>query len=344
MTDSPSQIGKVTAPAPVAKAKISHDVAPARPLWQVLLIRPEVMTFVLLLGAFAVASQLSPFFADTTFILESATFYVEYAIIALVLTLIIISGEIDLSPAAMMAFSACVFASLFNAGLPIGLAAVASVITGALMGAFNGMLVLRFQLPSIIVTIGTLTLYRGLAQVLAGDRSISGFPTWFIGIDWKYWFGVPIPVVMFLAVTVVLGIFLAFTVTGRQIYQIGTSAEAARHAGIRVMRIKMGLFILLGVASSFAGMLTASRLASVRYDMATGGELQMVLMVMLGGTYIFGGRGSIVGTFLAAWLLIVIATGMNVANIQITSQLIVMGFLLIFSIIATNAIYARTQR
>jgi rhamnose transport system permease protein len=322
----------------------SHEAAAARPLWQVVLIRPEVMTLVLLFAAFAAATRLSPFFADTTFILESATFYVEYALIALVLTLIIISGEIDLSPAAMMAFSACVFAALFKAGVPIGVAMGVSVVTGALMGAFNGVLVLWFQLPSIIVTIGTLTLYRGLAQVLAGDRSISGFPSWFIGIDWKYWFGVPIPVVIFVAAALVLGVFLALTVTGRQIYQIGTSPEAARHAGIRVRRIKMGLFVMLGVTSSVAGMLTASRLASVRYDMATGGELQMVLMVMLGGTYIFGGRGSIAGTFLAAWLLIVIATGMNVANIPITSQLIVMGLLLIVSIVATNAIYARTQR
>lgn len=322
----------------------SHEAAAARPLWQVVLIRPEVMTLVLLFVAFGVATRLSPFFADTTFILESATFYVEYALIALVLTLIIVSGEIDLSPAAMMAFSACVFAALFKAGVPIGVAMGASVVTGALMGAFNGMLVLWFQLPSIIVTIGTLTLYRGLAQVLAGDRSISGFPSWFIGIDWKYWFGIPIPVVIFVVAAIVLGVFLGLTVTGRQIYQIGTSPEAARHAGIRVRRIKMGLFVLLGVTSSVAGMLTASRLASVRYDMATGGELQMVLMVMLGGTYIFGGRGSIAGTFLAAWLLIVIATGMNVANIPITSQLIVMGLLLIVSIVATNAIYARTQR
>ena len=100
----------------------------------------------------------------------------------------------------------------------------------------------------------------------------------------------------------------------------------------------------MGFTSAFAGLLTASRLASVRYDMATGGELQMVLMVMLGGTYIFGGRGTVLGTVLAAWLLVIIATGMTVANIAITSQLIVMGCLLIVSIIATNAIYARSQR
>ena len=314
--------------------------APARPLWQTVLIRPEAMTLALLILAVIGASRLSPFFADLSFILESATFYVEYALVALVLTLVIVSGEIDLSPAAMMALSGCVFGALFQAGLPIG----AAVVAGAAMGALNGVLVLAFGLPSIIVTIGTLTLYRGLAQVLAGDRSIGGFPGWFVGIDWRLAAGVPVPVLIFLAAAAALGAFLGLSMTGRQIRQIGISPEAARHAGIRVRRIKMGLFVLLGVTSAVAGLMTTSCLASVRYDMATGGELQMVLMVMLGGTYIFGGRGSILGTFLAAWLLVVIATGMNVANVAITSQLIVMGLLLIVSIIATNVIYARTQR
>ena len=325
-------------------AQAGPGSAPARPLWQAVLIRPEAMTLALLVLAVIGASQLSPFFADLSFILESATFYVEYALVALVLTLVIISGEIDLSPAAMMALSGCVFGALFQAGLPIGLGIVAALAAGAAMGAINGVLVLAFQLPSIIVTIGTLTLYRGLAQVLAGDRSIGGFPGWFVGIDWRLVAGVPVPVLVFLAAALALGAFLGLSVTGRHIHQIGTSPLAACHVGIRVRRIKMGLFVLLGATSAVAGLLTTSRLASVRYDMATGGELQMVLMVMLGGTYIFGGRGSILGTFLAAWLLVVIATGMNVANVAITSQLIVMGLLLIVSIIATNAIYARTQR
>lgn len=318
--------------------------APARPRWQAWVVRPETGTLILLIGAVVVASNLSPFFSDLRFILESSTYYIEFAIVALVLTLVIISGEIDLSPAAMMALSACVFAWCFQAGLPIGLAMPAAVLAGLAMGAFNGLLVVVLQLPSIIATIGTLTLYRGLAQVLAGDRSIGDFPAWFIGIDYRAIGIVPVPVILFAVVAVLLALLLGATVVGRQIYQIGTSELAARHAGIRVRRIKMGLFLAMGVTSALAGLLTASRLASVRYDMAAGGELQMVLMAMLGGTYIFGGRGTIQGTFLAAWLLVIIATGMTVANFAITSQLIVMGLLLIVSIIATNAIYARTQR
>lgn len=322
----------------------SRGSADARPLWQVLLIRPEIMTFLLLVIGIIVASRLSPFFADLDFILSSATFYTEFALVALVMTIVIISGEIDLSPAAAMALCACVFGWSLRAGVPMVVALPGTLVVGGLLGALNGFLVLWFRLPSIILTIGTMILYRGLAQVIAGDRSIASFPSWFVGIDWESWFGIPVPVVIFCIAAVVLGLFLGITVTGRQIYQIGTSAEAARHAGIPVRLIKMGLFILLGVTSAGAGLMAASRLGSVRYDLATGGELQMILIAMLGGTYIFGGRGSIAGTFLASWLLIVIATGMTVANIPVTSQLIVMGSLLIVSIIATNFIYARTQR
>ncbi|MCX5516405.1 branched-chain amino acid ABC transporter permease [Kaistia algarum] len=321
-----------------------REAAIAKPRWKIWLIRPETVTFLLLIVSAIVASHLSPFFADAGFILESSTYYVEFAIVALVLTLVIISGEIDLSPAAMMALTACLFGTAYKAGAPVPVAMAVSLLSGLALGAFNGFFVTVLRLPSIIVTIGTLILYRGLAQVLAGDKSIGSFPAWFVGIDYRMVGIFPVPVLIFIAVSILLGLFLSITIYGRQIYQIGTSETAAIHAGIRVRRIKMGLFLASGLTSSIAGLMTTSRLGSVRYDLATGGELTMVLIVMLGGTYIFGGRGSILGTFLAAWLLVIIATGMTVANIAINAQLTVMGLLLIVSIIATNWIYARSQR
>jgi rhamnose transport system permease protein len=320
-----------------------QDAAPARPRWQVLLVRPETMTFVLLvLGVFA-GGLLSPFFLDINYILKSFTLYAEFAIVALVLTMVIIGGEIDLSPAANMALSACVFAWLQQAGLPVPLAIVAGLASGLVMGAINGIMVIGLQLPSIIVTIGTLTLYRGLAQIIAGDKSIR-VPEWFIGVDRIMVAGIPLPVVIFIVLAVVLGVVLGGTIFGRQIYQIGTNEVAARHAGIRSARIKLLLFLLSGLVASIAGIMTASRLGSVRYDLGLGGELQMVLMAMLGGTYIFGGRGTILGTFLAAWLLVIVSTGMIVANVLPAVQLVVLGLLLVVSIIATNFIYSRTQR
>jgi rhamnose transport system permease protein len=322
----------------------TQDAAPPRPRWQVLFIRPETMTFILLVVGVFAGGALSPFFLDINYILRSFTIYAEFSIVALVLTMVIISGEIDLSPAANMALSACIFAWAQASGIPIPIAVAIGLFSGLVMGAINGFMVIALQLPSIIVTIGTLTLYRGLAQVLAGDKSIRIVEDWFIGVDKIMLAGIPLPVVIFIVLALVLGFVLGNTIFGRQIYQVGTNDVAARHAGIRSAQIKLILFLLIGVVAAAAGIMTASRLGSVRYDLGLGGELQMVLMAMLGGTYIFGGRGTILGTFLAAWLLVIVSTGMIVANVLPAVQLVVLGLLLIVSIIATNFIYSRTQR
>jgi rhamnose transport system permease protein len=333
MTDQTSATPVVTA----------LDAATPRPRWQVILIRPETMTLILLVLAFVVSSLLSPYFLDINYILQSFTLTAEFSIVALVMTMIIIAGEIDLSPAANMALTSCLFAWNFQATGSMPLALVVGIGAGVLMGVFNGLLVIGLQLPSIIVTIGTLTLYRGIAQIIAGDESIR-LPEYFIGFNTWLIAGIPAPDLLFVVLSIGLGLVLGTTIYGRQIYQTGTNEIAAQHAGIRTRRLKMGLFITMGFVSAIAGIITASRLGSVRYDLGLGGELQMVLMAMLGGTYIFGGRGSILGTFLAAWLLSVISTGMTTANLLPATQLCVLGVLLIISIIATNFIYSRTQR
>jgi rhamnose transport system permease protein len=320
-----------------------REAAAARPAWQVMLVRPEAMTFLLLIIGVIVGSQLSQYFLDINYILKSFTLSAEFAIVALVLTMLIIAGEIDLSAAANMSLSACLFAHAQQAGAAMPIAVAIGIGAGLIMGALNALMVIGLELPSIIVTIGTLTLYRGLAQVIAGDKSIR-VPEWFTGIDNVLVFGVPVPVLVFVVLSIVLGLVLGATIFGRQIYLIGTNEVAARYAGVRSKRIKMILFLAIGLTSAVAGLMTASRLGSVRYDLGLGGELQMVLMAMLGGTYIFGGRGTILGTFLAAWLLVIATTGMIVADWLPAYQLCVLGVLLIVSIIATNLIYSRTER
>jgi rhamnose transport system permease protein len=242
-----------------------------------------------------------------------------------------------------MALSASLFAWAQASGVPMPLAIVVGLLAGLAMGALNAFMVIALQLPSIIVTIGTLILFRGLAQVVAGDQSIR-VPDWYIGINEVMVLGIPVPVVVFALTALALALVMGLSIFGRQIYLIGTNEVAARHAGIRTARIKTILFLLMGFVSAIAGLMTASRLGSVRYDLALGGELQMVLIAMLGGTYIFGGRGTILGSFLAAWLLVIVSTGMIVANWLPAWQLCVLGALLIVSIIATNLIYSRTQR
>ena len=321
----------------------SREAAAARPIWKSLLIRPETMTLLLLILGIFLGSQLSEFFLDINYILKSFTLSAEFAIVALVLTMVIIAGEIDLSPASNMALSACLFAYAQQAGVPMPVAIAIGLAAGLIMGLFNALLIIGLQLPSIIVTIGTLTLYRGLAQIIAGDRSIR-VPEWFIGINNFFIGGIPVPVIIFVVLSIILGLLLSTTIFGRQIYLIGTNEVAARHAGVRSTRVRVILFAMMGLVSAFAGLMTASRLGSVRYDLGLGGELQMVLMAMLGGTYIFGGRGTILGTFLASWLLVIVTTGMIVANWLPAYQLCVLGVLLIVSIIATNLIYSRTER
>jgi rhamnose transport system permease protein len=308
------------------------------------LLRPEWVTLLLLMVAFWVGSSLSPYFTDLRFILESASPYIEFGLVALVLTLIVITGEIDLSVASTMALCAVVFATSYHNGLGMPLSITIALLLGLILGFFNGILITRLKVPSIILTIGTLTLYRGVAQVLLGDRSLGHFPNWFVGIDWRTVGMVPVPVIIFFCAALVLAIVLSSTVFGRQLYAIGTNELAARYSGIKVSAIKLGLFCLSGFTAAIAGLMTTSRLGVARYDMARGGELEMVLIVMLGGTYIFGGRGNILGTVIALWLLVVLRTGMNVANIKIESQLTVLGSLLIFAIIVTDIIYRRVQR
>ena len=320
-----------------------RNASPVRPVWQKALVRPETMTFILLIAALIGGSLLSPFFLDLSYILKSFVLSSEFAIVALFLTMVIIAGEIDLSAAANMALSACLFGWVQDAGLSLPLSIAVGLGAGVAMGALNAVLILGLQLPSIIVTIGTLTLYRGLAQVIAGDKSIRIDPA-FVGLDDIFVAGLPAPVAIFVVVSVILALVLGSTLFGRQIYLIGTNETAARHVGVRATRIKAILFLLVGGASAVAGLMTASRLGSVRYDLGLGGELQMILMAMMGGTYIFGGRGTILGTFLAAWLLVLVMTGMIVANWLPAWQLCALGILLVVSIIATNLIYSRAQR
>ena len=214
------------APPPV------QDAAPTRPVWQALLVRPETATLALLIAAAVAASRLSPFFADATFILESSTYYIEFGTVALVLTMVIVSGEIDLSVAAIMALSSCLFAIAFRAGLPVPLAMLVGLAAGAAMGAFNAALVVSLKLPSIIVTIGTMTLYRGLAQVMVGDKSIGSFPAWFVGIDFRSLLGLPAPVIIVGVSALLLAVVMGATILGRWIYLTGTNEIAARHAGV----------------------------------------------------------------------------------------------------------------
>jgi rhamnose transport system permease protein len=285
--------------------------------------------------------------------LQSSTFFYiglnvgEVAIMALPLTLLVISGEIDLSIASMLGLAGVVMGELFMHGWNIYLAMAAALALGAVGGAFNGFLVTRLGLPSLAVTIGTLTLYRGIAQVILPTDTIGGFPSGLANIGVVPIPGTQVPwsILFFAVLAVVIGVVLHATPLGRSIFAIGSGQEAAFFAGIRVKRIKFWLFVLSGVLSAFAGILWTLRFASARYDSGTGQELYVVTIVLLGGVSIFGGRGTIVGVVLAVAVLGCLQTALTLALVSAQDQNIVVGGLLLASVIVPNGpeLYRRAR-
>jgi rhamnose transport system permease protein len=304
------------------------------------LIRPEIATCILLVIALVVGLRLSPFFADFRFIMDSTSYYIEYGLVALVMTFLIIGGQMDLSVGSQMAMSACISAALFHRGMPFAATLITSVIIGVLCGIFNSVIVTVFKITPMIATIGTMSVYRGIAQALLGDGSLANFPVWFRNINYKYAGATAFPLllIVFLVLGLVMAGILFYSLYGSRIFHIGNNEMAARFSGIAVHKIKVSLFVLSGIFSSIAGLLMMSRLTVARYDMARGGELDVITMVLLGGTSIEGGRGTVIGTIIAFFLVVFLRTGMAVANIKAEIQLIAMGALLIASILLTNTI------
>lgn len=312
-----------------------------------ILAQPELVTVALLVLAFIIGAVISPFFLDVRFLLNYTSLFIEVGIMAIGMTFVIISGNIDLSVASALALVSCVAGVLyFDLSVPMGLTILIALGVGAVLGWFNGILVARVKLPSLAVTLATLALYRGAAQVLVGDDSRPrlawsrdiAFPEWFVGIHRRYIPGTPIPVplMIFLVLAIILGVVLHKTVFGRWIYATGTNEEAAYYSGVPTERIKILIFTISGLLSGLAGLIMVSRLGVARYDHARGWELDVITAVVLGGTDIFGGRGSMFGTVVAYFLLVFLRTGMGVANIKAESQLAVIGTMLVIAIIISN--------
>jgi rhamnose transport system permease protein len=307
---------------------------------------PELVVTVLLVLAFIVSSMLSPYFLDQQYLYKEALLYMEIGILALGATLIIISGNLDLSIAGNLAMVAGVTAFLHaKVGIPMEISLFLGLLLGAVGGAVNGFFVAFIGLPSLAVTLATMALYRGVAQILLGDYSIQAFPGWFLGIDRNLFPGttIPMPIIIFLGLAVVLGLILHKTIWGRWIYAIGTNQKAAHFSAVPIKWLKMGIFTLSGLLAGIAGLMLDSRLLVARYDHARGWELDAITAVVLGGTSIAGGRGTIYGTVVALFLIGVLRSGMSVANVKVESQLAVIGALLVGAVIISNILIPRAK-
>jgi rhamnose transport system permease protein len=264
----------------------------------------------------------------------------EIAIMTLPMTLIIVTGEIDLSVASTLGMSSALLGYLYSHGWSMPLAIAAVLVVGGAAGALNGFLVTKVGLPSLAVTIGTLTLYRGIAIVILGPLTISTFPARYtdIGVTAFPHTGgyLSYSVAFFLVLAVLFGIVLHVTPFGRSLFVMGANEEAARYAGIRVKRTKFRLFVLSGVVCAFAGILYTFRLSTAVQDNGIGLELTVVTAVLLGGVSIFGGKGSIVGVVLALAVFAGLQSALFLTNFEQRAMGVVTGSLLLLSVLIPN--------
>ncbi|MCV3273358.1 ABC transporter permease [Roseobacter sinensis] len=300
----------------------------------------ESLLMLVAIGIFVANSFASPYFLNA-WNLSDATFnFTEKAMIAFAMALLIISGEIDLSVAAIIALASTAMGAAAQAGVGTEGLVLIGLSVGLLCGAFNGILVTGLGLPSIVVTIGTMSLFRGISFIILGDQAYRGYPPDFAFFGQGYvWWVISFEFVLFAIIAAIYAVLLHMTNFGRAVYAIGNNATGALFSGIRVGRVKFILFLLTGLMSGVAAICLTSRLGSTRPSIAFGWELEIVTMVVLGGVNILGGSGSILGVVIAAFVMGLVTFGLGLLNVPGIVMSIVIGALLI-SVIALPRLWS----
>ncbi len=298
----------------------------------------EVLLVLILIAALVVGRMLSPVFLSGANVANILADLTEVALMALPMTLIIVAGEIDLSVASVLGASSALMGLLWHLGLPMPLVMLLVLIGGALAGLFNGLVIVKLNLPSLAVTIGTLALFRGLAYVLLGDQAIADFPAAYtqFGMATLGTSFLPLTFIVVIVGAVLFTLLLQATAFGRSLYAIGANSTAAAFSGLDVARIKLRLFVLSGAMSALAGMLYTLRFTSARGDNGEGFELSVIAAVLFGGVSIFGGRGSMYGVLLSLVIIGVLKNALTLADVSSETLTIVTGALLLASVLIPN--------
>ena len=329
-----------TRPADTTPAGPSYAGVDAgrQPAWRTALRWESALVVVLVAVLIFGSAQSSTFLSSTTFFFAGLNMG-EIAIMALPLLLIVMVGEIDLSVAAMLGLSGAVMGALYQKGTPIGLAMLAALAVGLAGGSLMGFLVARLGLPSIAVTIGGLTLFRGIAEIILPNPTSRTFPAGLAdlgvlpipGTQIAWSFGI------FLVLAAVCGVVLHATPLGRSLVAMGLQPEAAQFSGIRVKRITFWLYVLSGFVCAFAGILFTLKNASASYGAGSGLELTVVAIVLFGGVSIFGGRGTVIGVVLSVLIIGALQQALTQMQVPAEVQNIVTGSLLLISVVVPNA-------
>lgn len=299
------------------------------------LLRHETILAVLTVLALIVLAFLSDKFFTTENLLNQGRLMSEVGLVALAMTFVIVTGGIDLSVGSILGLTAILLGVFWqNLGLPLPLAMVAALACGTFAGFVNGLIITRFSVPPLIATLATLALYRGLAEGISQARSVRGYPEWFFFLGQGEILGVPVQLWLLGIATLGTAILLGMTPFGRATYAIGANETAARFSGIRVKATKLWIYTMAGFLSGLAALIFVSRVTTTRSDMGTGLELDVITGVVLGGTSIFGGKGTIAGTALGLILIQALKNGLSLSGVKGDGTIVVIGVVLIAAILA----------
>ncbi len=300
-------------------------------------LRHEAVLAVLLALALVVLAFQSDRFFTTDNLLNQGRLMAEVGLVALAMTFVIVSAGIDLSVGSILGLGAILLGVFWqNLGIPLPLAMVLVLVVGAIAGFMNGLIITRFSVPPLIATLATLALYRGLAEGISQARSVRGYPDWFFMLGQGEFLGVPVQLWIFFLAVVLAACILGLTVFGREVYSVGSNEVAAHFSGISVDRVKLLIYTASGFIAALAALVFVSRVSTTRSDMGTGLELDVITAVVLGGTSIFGGRGTILGTVLGLFLMQALKSGLALAGVKGDGTIVIIGVVLIGAILLSN--------
>jgi rhamnose transport system permease protein len=322
-------------------AVAAQSIGRTMPRW---LIRHETLLAAILLVALAILGLLNERFLTIDNLLNQGRLMTEVGLIALPMTFIIITGGIDLSVGSIVGLCAIMLGySWKNFGFPLPLAIVFALGVGAAAGFVNGLLITRVRVPPLIMTIATLALYRGLAEGVSQAHSVRNYPEWFFFTGQGELFGVPTQLWILFVGIIVAGVVLDRTTFGRMLYAIGNNETAARFSGLPVDRVKLTIYTLSGLAAGVSAWVLVSRVTTTRSDMGIGYELDVIAAVVLGGTSIFGGAGTIWGTVVGLVMIQLLKNGLALTGVKGDATIIVIGTVLIASTLIASSLHGRRE-
>ena len=304
-----------------------------------LLISQEGVLFIIMLASVLFLATRTDKFLTVDNLLQQGRFMAEVGLIAIPMTYIIITGGIDLSVGSILGLTAIVLGWTWQElGFPLELAIITGIVSGTVAGFVNGLFIVRVGVPPLIMTLATLALYRGLAEGISQARSARGYPEWFFQLGQGELLGIPTQLWLLIIAVVIFAIVLARTRLGRALYAIGNNETGARFSGLTVNRHLLFIYTFSGFMSAVAGYIFVSRVSTTRSDMGTGIELDVIAAVVLGGTSIFGGTGSIPGTIIGVVLIQLLKNGLVLTGVTSDATIVVIGSVLIFAILVNNFI------